>query len=453
VSRLARLVGVAVLLSLGIWRVPQARADASPAEQTTTTTPIKHFVTIMQENHTFDNYFGTYPGAEGLPREVCIPVKPFDPSNTECIEPFHIRGGIEDLDHSTATHLLQFNDARLDGFVYALEQLNQTGEQAMGYYDGRDIGYYWNLADRYVLFDRFFSSAIGGSVWNHMFWVAGAPGSQENSTPYYGFRGVPTIFDRLERAGISWKFYVQNYDPRVTFRVARKGEDDRPQVVWCPLLAIPRFVDDPKLNKHIVHLDQYYKDLRNGTLPAVSYIVPSGASEHPPGSIQAGVRFVAGLIHALMQSESWESSAFHVTYDDWGGWYDHVPPPRVDRYGYGFRVPAFMVSPYAREGYVDSTTMDFASIPAFIEENWRLDPLAPRDAKANTFMRSFDFGRGPREAAFIPFERGGTGVEEARTPVVFIVYTAALVFAVAVLVLAAAPRWRWARRRPGGRAE
>jgi phospholipase C len=312
----------------------------------------------------------------------------------------------------------------------------------MGYYDGRDIAYYWNLADRYVLFDRFFSSAIGGSVWNHMYWVAGTNGSDENTTPYYGFRGVPTIFDRLQAAGIPWKFYVQNYDPKVTFRVAREGKDDRPQVVLCPLLAIPRFVDNPVLNKRIAPLSEYYKDLRKGTLPSVVYIVPSGASEHPPGSIQAGVRFVGGLIPALMKSDAWESSAFHVTYDDWGGWYDHVPPPRVDRYGYGFRVPAFMASPYARRGHIDGTTMDFSSIPRFIEKNWDVRPLADRDANANTFMEAFDFNQSPREPAFISFTREGPPAEEARVGVVFGAYSAALIVAVMAFVAALVGRRR-----------
>ena len=121
-----------------------------------------------------------------------------------------------------------------------------------------------------------------------------------------------------------------------------------------------------------------------GTLPAVSYIVPAGASEHPPGRIQAGERFVRSLLNALASSSSWKDSAFTWTYDDWGGWYDHVKPPQVDRYGYGFRAPALLVSAYARRGHVDHTQLDFTSILKFIEENWNLKPLAARDAAANS---------------------------------------------------------------------
>jgi phospholipase C len=408
-----------------------ARAQPSPEA----ITPIEHFVTVMQENHTFDNYFGTYPGADGLPLGVCMPVNPKDPSNERCVRPHHIDGPSADLDHSNATFEIQYNKGRLDGFVYALNLRNQSGELSMGHYDDRDLPYYWNLVDEYVLFDRFFSSDKGGSLSNHLFWVA-ARGVVDSSVPPTGFDGFPTIFDQLQASGVSWKFYVQNYDRDITFRTPPESEDaDRiSQVVWCPLLAMTRFVDDPALNSHIVDLDEYYEDLRSNALPAVSYIIPSGASEHPPGSIRAGQRFVSSLIHALMQSDIWESSAFMVTYDDWGGWYDHVPPPQVDPFGYGFRVPAFLVSAYAREGHIDSTVMDFSSISRFIEENWGLEPIAERDAAANTFMLAFDFERPPRAPHFISHERGESKRPSPSRTVIYASYSAAVLFAASVFI-------------------
>ena len=369
-------------------------------------TPIRHFIVLMQENHTFDNYFGTYPGADGLPPDVCMPLDPTDP-RSECVRPFHLGNlPIEDLDHSVLTFRRQYNGGRMDGFIWALRLRNQDGRIAMGYYDGRDLPYYWNLVSEYVLFDRFFSSAHGGSVWNHMYWIAAVPGTEKNSIPPEGFSNdIVTIFDRLDEAGISWKFYIQNYDPSITYRSRTEIIGPRAaQVVWCPLLAMPRYLDDPKLFQRIVPLDEYFTDLQNGTLPEVAYIVPSGASEHPPGSIQAGQRFVRSLIQALMRSPYWWNSAFLVTYDDWGGWYDHVPPPQVDDYGYGFRVPAFLVSPYAKRGFIDSTTYDFTSILKFIEENWDLEPLAERDARATSIMNAFDFSQPPRPPAFIPWD-------------------------------------------------
>jgi len=410
-------------------------------------TPIQHFIVLMQENHTFDNYFGTYPGADGIPAGTCMPVDPFDANNTECVEPYHIGDRpIDDLDHSLSTYELQYNGGKMDGFVYALNQRNQNGPLAMGYYDGSDLPYYWNLADEYVLFDRFFSSDHGGSFANHMYWVSATPGESRSSNISYD--EMPTIFDRLEEKGISWKFYVQNYDPGITYRTLSQVSGNRAsQVIWVPLLNIDRFLDDPKLASHIVDLSEYFVDLENGTLPAVAYIAPSGASEHPPGSIRSGQKFVKSLIQGLMRSDSWEESAFLLLYDDWGGWYDHVVPPQVDENGYGMRVPGILVSPYSRRGHIDSTELDFTSVPKFIEENWDLKPLAERDANANSFVSAFDFSQPPRQSFFIPFERVATvQTAEPRRIVIYAAYGGAL-FLAGLMFLGVALRSR-GRKNP-----
>ena len=418
---------------------PNASALADKSGQTSERkTPIQHFVVLMQENHTFDNYFGTYPGAEGIPEGTCIPVDPFDSANTECVEPFHIGDRpIDDLDHSLSTFNLQYNKGKMNGFVYALNQRNQNGAMAMGYYDDRDLPYYWNLADEYVLFDRFFSSDHGGSFANHMYWVSAHPGGDQDAKN--GYADVPTIFDRLEERGVSWKFYVQNYDPLITYRTLDTVSGNRAsQVIWVPLLNMDRFLDDPKLNSHIVDLNQYFVDLENGTLPEVAYIAPSGASEHPPGSIRSGQKFVKSLIQALTRSSSWNSSAFLLLYDDWGGWYDHVKPPQVDENGYGMRVPALLVSPYARQGHIDSTVLDFTSVMKFIEENWNIEPLTGRDAKAKSFMSAFDFSISPREPVFIPFDRVVKEQRiEPRRVVIYAAYGGALAFAAFLMIWAA----------------
>ena len=150
---------------------------------------------------------------------------------------------------------------------------------------------------------------------------------------------------------------------------------------------------DRELFRHVVDLDEYYEDLERGTLPAVAYIAPAGGSEHPPGGVATGQTLVRTLVNSLARSEAWRSSAFMWTYDEWGGWFDHVRPPR----GRGFRVPALLVSPYARQGFVDSTPLDHTSILRFIEDNWRLAPLAARDAQARGLNRAFDFAGEPRE--------------------------------------------------------
>lgn len=428
-----------VITGLVLASAGSARAD-EPGPPPTPNTPIEHIIVLMQENRTFDNYFGTYPGADGIPPGTCMPVDPFDPDNPNCVEPFHIGDNDvqpADPDHSTATHWVQYNEGRMDGFVYALNQRGQDGRLAMGYYDGRDLPYHWNLADEYVLFERFFSSAAGGSFVNHVFWVAAAPGGEKDRLSEEGL-DLPTIFDRLQARGISWKFYVQNYEPGLTYRTVKQFPGNRAaQIVWVPLLNIDRFLDDPELSSHIVHLDEYFEDLQNGTLPAVAYIAPSGPSEHPPAHPMSGQRFVRKLIQALMQSDAWSSSAFLLVYDDWGGWYDHVAPPRVDEYGYGFRVPAILVSSYARQGYIDSTDLDFTSILRFIEDNWDIEPLTERDANANSFIGAFDFTRPPRKPRFVPWERSTGEKKEPHRDVIYGAYVLALSLAGLIIVWAA----------------
>lgn len=415
-----------------------AEATAAPAGRKANT-PIEHIIVIMQENHSFNNYFGTYPGADGIPEGTCMPVDPFDESNTECVEPFLIGSNdveLADPDHSVRTHQIQVNDGKMDGFVYALTNRNQDGRLAMGYYDDSHIPYYWNLADEFVLFDKFFSSYAGGSTENHFYWTSGFKGIDDRGET---IQDAPTIFDRLQEAGVTWKFYVQNYDPELTYRTVHLYPSNRAaQIIWAPVLRLDRFIDDPELNKNIVDLSQYYEDLKNGTLPNVAYMVPSGPSEHPPSNIQSGMRFVKTLIQMLTQSDYWEKSAFLLTYDDWGGWYDHVPPPQVDAYGYGMRVPAILVSAYAKQGYVDSTVLDYTSILKFIQENWDIEPLAERDANATSFKNAFDFTQPPRERRFVPLERDdGTPKPQPKRGVIYLIYGSGLGLAALFLVFTA----------------
>ncbi len=450
----ARIASFALLVAITFGAFPGSYVFAEPPAAAgdngpETSTPIKHFIFLMQENHSFDNYFGTYPGADGFPEDTCIPVDPFDATSRECVPPFHIGDNevqLDDPDHSDKTHILQYNEGRMDGFVYALNKRNQDGRLAMGYYDDRDLPYHWNIADNFVLFDRFFSSAAGGSFINHLYWVAAAPGVDENeSNPQAVLARTATIFDRLEEAGIEWKFYIQNYEPELTYRTVAQFPGNRAsQVVWAPLLNFDRFLDDPALNSRIVDLEEYYADLANGTLPAVAFMVPSGPSEHPPSNLISGQRFIRSLLQALMQSEYWEKTAFLWAYDDWGGWYDHVPPPQIDEFGYGFRVPALLVSAYAKKGYVDNTTLDYTSALKFIEENWGLAPLAERDAQANSLSNAFDFDKPPRRAEIIPFDRAEPVVDpEPRRNVIYVAYGIAFALAIGLIGIALSPVGKW----------
>jgi len=443
---------VAGLLSAASLAPGKAAAMANPRVPRTA---IHHFIAVMQENHTFDNYFGTYPGADGIRPGVCVPTNPKNGAKP-CVRAFHIGNrSIVDLGHSGSTADEAFDEGRLSGFVRAQNLWGGNGDQAMGYYDGRDVPFYWNVADRYVLFDHFFSSVLGGSFLNHVYWVAAGPGNATESVPTGGLQ-LTTIFDELQHAGVSWKFYVQHFDPKINYRTLPHLTDANraSQAVWCPLLDIPRFLNTPALRSHIADLNEYYRDLRDGTLPAVAYIEPSGASEHPPENPVAGQRFVRGLVNSLMSSSAWDSSAFMVTYDDWGGWFDHVFPPPRDADGDGFRVPALLVSPYARRHFVDHTTLDDTSMLKFIEMNWGVRPLTRLDATAGSMTRAFEFGQPPRKPVIIPLVRSAAheATRSVRDALLYALYGLGGAFAFALIVTTARQPhyWRlWAR--PGGR--
>ncbi|MGI5403924.1 alkaline phosphatase family protein [Streptomyces sp. CA-135486] len=397
-----------VLVGLIVVLVPVS-APAWAADGPTPRTPIRHFVYLMQGDRTFDHYFGTYPGANGIPAGVRMPRDPARPA-AGSVAPHPLSGKPPvTLAAGHSVIAAQYNKGAMNGFVAAYERQGRDGAAAMGYYDRRDLPVHWNAADRYVLFDRFFASSQDGIRTNRAFWVAGRPDA-----------GAPTIFDRLNVAGVSWKFYVQDHEAgRKTVRV--------------PLAA-----DDP----HVVDLDEYYCDLERGTLPAVAYIASSGASERSARSVPAGQQLVRSLATQLMLSRYWGSSALLWSYDGSGGWYDHVKPPA----GNGFRVPAVLVSPYVARGKVDHTALDAASALRFVEENWRLRTLGGRVASANSLGSAFDFASPPRTAELIP--DGSTTAPPPARPVdsalVYGVYGGAV--GVAAVALGAAGRWR---RRDG----
>ena len=423
--RIAGTVGALAFAACSVTTTATARADEPvPAEELTTSTPIKHFIVLMQENHSFDNYFGTYPGADGIPEGTCMPVDPIDDPFGTCVEPFPLGGqAIIDLGHSEGVFDNQFRSGRMDGFVSVFADRRGVGDQAMGYYDDRDIPFYWNVADEYVLFDAFFSSTRVGTRESYLYWTTGtAPASRGPLTSSSGYDELPTVFDRLAAKDVTAKFYVENFDERATgpggARYTRPSQN-----IKVPLLSMQRFRDGGDLQGRIADLREYYSDLRNGTLPAVSYIVTSGSSENPPARLGAGEATVRKLSNELARSPYWDSSAFMWTYDGWGGWYDHVAPPQVDERGYGFRVPALLISPYARRGAVDHTVLDYTSMLQFVEANWQLAPLGPRDAGSRGLQSAFDFPAGPRQAQLISASRSSEGATQLVTSPSKVIYS------------------------------
>ena len=383
----------------------QPSRSAQPADWPTRT-PIKHFVFMLQGDRSFDNYFGAYPGADGLAGASCQ--EQATDRSGGCIKPFPLHG--ETVPPLGATPTLigkQYDGGKLDHFVSALQSFGLDGTKAMGYYDQRDLPAYWKAASQYVLFDRFFSSTREGVQANRQYWVAAT------DTAAAGTNQPLTIFDRLQAAGISWKFYVQNYRPVTQAPVAPhpsatkknggptrveggSGSDgshnaSNTQAAAVPLLSYQRFTTDPALRSHIVDLGQYYQDLQDGTLPAVAYIATSGASERSSRSISEGQSLVTSLTGQLMLSRFWSSSAFLLSYDGTGGYYDHVVPPQVDAHGLGLRVPALLISSYAWRGVIKHEVLDYTSALSFIEQNWGLAPLTTRDRLAGSLLPAFNF--------------------------------------------------------------
>lgn len=422
---------------------------------------IKHIVIIMQENRSFDTYFGTYPGADGIPMKngvptVCVP----DPQTKTCVKPFH---DPNDLNyggpHSAVNATNDIDNGKMDGFIrQAIKGRKQacinsfdpscsTTTQlpdVMGYHDAREIPNYWAYAQHFVLQDQMFEPNASWSLPEHLFMVSewsarcsrqGDPMSCQNALqnpqslgqgkrqglvprPDYAWTDLTYL---LHKAGVTWAYYVADgtqpdcQDDQM-FCQPKPQHAGTPEI-WNPLPYFETLRQDGELG-NIQHLSQFDTAAKNGTLPAVSWIVPNGKnSEHPPALVSTGQAYVTGLINAIMQSPDWSSTAILLAWDDWGGFYDHVVPPHLDQNGYGLRVPGIVISPYAKQGYIDHQTLSFDAYVKFIEDDFlnsqRLDPQTdgrpdPRpDVRENAsilgnLLSDFDFSQSPRPAMILP---------------------------------------------------
>ena len=424
---------------------------------------IRHVVIIMQENRSFDSYFGTYPRADGIPglaghpgRVPCVP----DPARHRCQRPFldgwpRNAGG----PHGHGNALDDINGGVMNGFIRQAERgrtafcrrhiddprcsLMPKRPDVMGYHDWRQIPNYWDYASRFVLQDHMFQSDSSWSLPEHLYLVSGwsakcasksdpmschaavnnpgplpEPSSNAGKPPDYAWTDLTYL---LHKYGVSWSYYVdKGKQPDCSDNAmfcAHVPQNSQTPGIWNPLPYFDTVRQDHQL-RNIAPLRDFFNALEDNTLPSVSWIVPADkVSEHPPSLITNGQTYVTGLINSIMRSHAWHSTAIFLCWDDWGGFYDHVKPPTVDAQGYGLRVPGLVISPYAKKGYIDHQILSQDAYLKFIEDDFlhgqRIDPRTdgrpdPRpDVRENTAIlgnlaNDFDFDQRPQPALILP---------------------------------------------------
>ena len=314
---------------------------------------------------------------------------------THYLKPYHLlRTKTAAPNYGENAYDLSYNNGQMNGFVISQYLDGKDPSLVLGNYNGTNLRFYWKFATEYVLADNFFASTLDTGFQNENYLYTGIPVEKMDGISYRHLSNLNrTIFDELENNNIPWKIYVDDYNPALN-----QTESALKKNRFLSLLTeTPRFHDNKTLNSNIVDLVEYFRDLTNNDFPAVSYIVAPNFEDNAPRDVTVGEEFVASLVLALMKSKHWEDSAFIVTYRESGGWYDHVPPPRVDGQPYGFRVPALIISPYSKVGFVDNTLYDASSILKFIEYNYNVSSIGKRDAVANNLLNAFNFTMEPRD--------------------------------------------------------
>jgi phospholipase C len=386
--------------------------------------PIETIVVLMQENRSFDHYFGRFNQYAGRTDVASPPENATNPERTGDVSaatfPYQRAGHFCFLDttHSWRSTHRQINDGKMDGFFETNHDIKgetmtdptmalRHGERAMWWYDERELPFYYALAKEFGLGDHYFSSVPGPTWPNRMFMHAATSfGLTQNTIPNIDAYTYPdndvVVEDELEKRHVDWRFYSDG-PPSVAAVVGF-------QLVtrWSPRTVKLAMVD-------------FFADAAAGKLPPVVFIdpnalgsgTPTGEDEHPPAQLQIGQKYVADVVRALMKSPQWEKMAIFVMYDEHGGLYDHVPPPKacepddkptIDEHYQpvegkfdmlGVRVPLMVISPYAKRGHVSHTVLDHTSILRFIQAKHRIPALTKRDANANVPIDFFDFGRPP----------------------------------------------------------
>ena len=496
ISKFKWIYLIFILLIIGSGTVFAIKHFDSNTQTNNGLSKIKHIVIIMQENRSFDSYFGTYPGANGIPMSngvptVCNP----DPANGTCVKPYHDtndknNGG----PHGATNTIADINNGKMDGFIGQAEQANSkcvpndpkcsggTTSDVMGYHTSAEIPNYWAYAKNYTLQDMMFEPNSSWSQPEHLYlvseWSANCtqignpqscvnaletPGNNpdsinatkniinqcskgtntttcQNALTAIGITpdvssGLQSIISQnctkktdasqfisqcedklksvnlptnlkqklinaankisppdyawtdltylLYKHNVSWGYYVFNgtepdcQDNSATTCAPVKQNSKTPGI-WNPLPYFDTVKQDGQLN-NVQSLTNFYSQAQKGNLPAVSWIAPTGAvSEHPTALVSTGQAYVTGLINTIMKGPDWNSTAIFLSWDDWGGFYDHVKPPTIDQNGYGLRVPGIVISPYAKQGNIDHQVLSHDAYSKFIEDTFlnssRIDP-------------------------------------------------------------------------------
>ena len=374
------------------------------------TTPIQHIVFIVKENHSFDNYFGRFPGAHGATSGL-VKVNKVDQN----INLTPLIDQSPDYCHGRPCAIADEDNGAMDHFnaVGACKPAPYTCYQAA---TQDQIPNYWELASKYVLSDETYGAIAAATFPNRLYTIAGAPGSTlndsavglptlaggpggwgcdskpgttvllYNNSRVYPCFDFPTLADSMDAAGVSWKYYAP---------VPHEGG-----YIFSAYDAINHIRNGSDWTKNVVPWQNFVKDAQSGNLPAFSWVVaPIGLSEHPSASVCLGENWTVQQINAVMQGSDWSSSAIFLSYDEWGGFYDHEAPPTVDPLGDGIRLPMTIISPYAHatsnpgNPHITHTRYESASVLRFAEEVFNLPSLGTRDAIANDMMDAFDFSQ------------------------------------------------------------
>ena len=390
----------------------------------TAAVPIQHVIFIIKENRAFDNYFGTFPGANGATSGKISTGRTVNLAH----EPDSLPG---DIGHSWEDASLASDGGAMDKFDLLTGAIVNGFDYSMSQLYENDIPNYWAYAQDFTLCDNMFSSLHGPSFPNHLYTVAATSGgvisnpamslawgcdasSQETVQvltssgrivtrfPCFDFQ---TLADLSEKAGISWRYYAPS--------------QNESGYIWSALDAIRHIRRSSLWTTNVVNYTQFATDAANGNLPQISWLVPDGPeSDHPPSSVCQGENWTVQQINAVMNGPDWNSTVIFLTWDDFGGFYDHVPPPGIDQFGLGPRVPMIVISPYAKHGYVSQVQYEFASVLKQIEEWFELPNLGTRDAIANDFSDAFDFTQTPATPVVLPSRVCSTATPTATpTPV------------------------------------